>query len=206
MAVYFKRVAQRFVDLGLTCHDPFGELWTSQDLDLGVSFEKVLRRAKKKKKETEKKGSKKKEGEYDVTTSEVWVNGLKARRGVIAKAVNAAAAAASDGAAASGAAGAAASVSIPSLVIARMDVSDESPPSSFNINLASLPSLVIFPAKDKGAPYRFFSGVAKVTLVFFCSMNRLSDIMTLSVSIFSDGLTQGGRDDEVGCIRVYERK
>ena len=51
---------------------------------------------------------------------------------------------------------------IKSLVVARMDVTDESPPPFLKLQLPSLPSLVMFPAKDKGPPFRFFSGIAKV--------------------------------------------
>jgi hypothetical protein len=50
----------------------------------------------------------------------------------------------------------------PSLVVARMDVTDESPPGDLGFRLTTLPSLVILPAKDKSQPYRYFSGVAKV--------------------------------------------
>jgi len=48
------------------------------------------------------------------------------------------------------------------LVVARMDVTDEAPPADLQFQIASLPALVILPAKDKAPPYRYFSGVAKV--------------------------------------------
>lgn len=49
-----------------------------------------------------------------------------------------------------------------SVVVARMDVTDESPPPRLHFALASLPALVLLPAHDKQPPYRYFSGVAKV--------------------------------------------
>lgn len=49
-----------------------------------------------------------------------------------------------------------------SVVVARMDVTDESPPPRLHFALASLPALVLLPARDKQPPYRYFSGVAKV--------------------------------------------
>ena len=49
-----------------------------------------------------------------------------------------------------------------SLVIARMDVSDESPPSHLNLMESALPILVLLPAYAKHPPWSFYSGVGKV--------------------------------------------
>merc|ERR1712153_192750 len=49
-----------------------------------------------------------------------------------------------------------------SLLVARMDVTDEVPPTRLNLQLESLPALVMFPANDKEPPFHLFSGVAKV--------------------------------------------
>ncbi|KAJ1432618.1 hypothetical protein B484DRAFT_313858, partial [Ochromonadaceae sp. CCMP2298] len=51
---------------------------------------------------------------------------------------------------------------LPSLTIARMDVSQESPPASLNLMQGALPIMVMVPAMDKGPPFTFFSGVSKV--------------------------------------------
>ena len=55
---------------------------------------------------------------------------------------------------------------IKSLTIARMDVSDESPPAHLNLMVSDLPILVLLPAAlgegGKTAPWYFFSGVGKV--------------------------------------------
>mmetsp|Transcript_26543 Transcript_26543/g.54349 ORF Transcript_26543/g.54349 Transcript_26543/m.54349 type:complete len:301 (-) Transcript_26543:195-1097(-) len=148
MAVYYKRVYQRLCsDLGLCSHDPFGEVWRLADVDLARDLDtQVLPEAKKQLKRAR---------------SPVWRECLKARRRVLlANLGNQANATAADAAAA--AAGPTKAAAVPNLVIARMDVSDEAPPNHFNFNLKTLPALVILPAKDKGQPYRFFSGVAKV--------------------------------------------
>jgi len=49
-----------------------------------------------------------------------------------------------------------------SVTVARMDVTDESPPPRLHFALKSLPALVLLPAHDRQPPYRYFSGVAKV--------------------------------------------
>ena len=49
---------------------------------------------------------------------------------------------------------------VPSLVVARYDLSDGTPPPP-DLQLAALPAVVLLPARDKGPPYRWFSGVGK---------------------------------------------
>ena len=49
---------------------------------------------------------------------------------------------------------------IKSVVIARMDVSDENPPVEGLVS--DLPTLVLMPAYDKVPPFQFYSGLAKV--------------------------------------------
>jgi hypothetical protein len=43
---------------------------------------------------------------------------------------------------------------IPSLVVARMDVTHDYPPTELGINLRSLPTIMFFPANNKAPPYR----------------------------------------------------
>jgi hypothetical protein len=58
---------------------------------------------------------------------------------------------------------------IPTLEIARMDVSDESPPGYLNLMVGPLPLLVMIPAGNKHPPWNFFSGIGKVQpMVLFC--------------------------------------
>lgn len=49
-----------------------------------------------------------------------------------------------------------------SLVIARMDVTDESPPAYLNLMEGQLPLMVMLPAFTKYPPWNFYSGVGKV--------------------------------------------
>ena len=66
-------------------------------------------------------------------------------------------------------------LNIPSLVIARMDVSDESPPPELNLMVAELPIVVLLQAssnqegsdsnRGKEGPFAFFSGVGKVQVM-----------------------------------------
>eukprot|EP01038_Epipyxis_sp_PR26KG_P007679 gene7679-10449_t len=51
---------------------------------------------------------------------------------------------------------------IPTLTIARMDVSIESPPAYLNLMVGALPILVMLPASQKYPPWNFYSGVGKV--------------------------------------------
>jgi hypothetical protein len=51
---------------------------------------------------------------------------------------------------------------ITSLVVARMDVTDDAPPPKLNLLQHPLPLLVLLPADDKFPPWNFFSGVGKV--------------------------------------------
>ncbi|CAM9811061.1 unnamed protein product [Discosporangium mesarthrocarpum] len=51
---------------------------------------------------------------------------------------------------------------ISTMVIAAMDVTQETPPPKQGIHLPRLPAILLLPAQDKGPPYRFFSGIGKV--------------------------------------------
>lgn len=51
---------------------------------------------------------------------------------------------------------------IDSLVVARMDVTDDSPPPRLNLLTHDLPLLVLLPADDKTPPWNYYSGVGKV--------------------------------------------
>lgn len=46
---------------------------------------------------------------------------------------------------------------IPSLVIARMDLTEETPPPNLRLQFQTLPALVMFPAHDKQPPFRYES-------------------------------------------------
>ena len=50
----------------------------------------------------------------------------------------------------------------PSLVIARMDITNQSPPAHLNLLQGNLPELVMLPAGAKYAPWAYYSGVGKV--------------------------------------------
>lgn len=45
-------------------------------------------------------------------------------------------------------------LSIPSVLVAAMDVTEEIPPPELMITIPSLPALLLFPGNDKGPPYR----------------------------------------------------
>ena len=49
-------------------------------------------------------------------------------------------------------------LSIDSLVIARMDLTDASPPPGLNLVSGSLPLVIMFPAGQKIAPWTYYSG------------------------------------------------
>ena len=54
-------------------------------------------------------------------------------------------------------------LNIPTLLIARMDVTDEAPPADLNLmSTGSLPIVVMLPADDKRPPWTFYSGVGKI--------------------------------------------
>eukprot|EP00981_Chlorochromonas_danica_P004016 scaffold766_cov167-Ochromonas_danica.AAC.4 len=53
-------------------------------------------------------------------------------------------------------------LAIPSLVVARMDVTDEAPPAHYHMMVGPLPLMIMVPAGKKQAPWTFFSGVGKV--------------------------------------------
>ena len=51
---------------------------------------------------------------------------------------------------------------IKSLVVARMDVTNDTPPAHLNLLQQTLPLLVLLPADDKSPPWNYYSGVGKV--------------------------------------------
>jgi len=51
---------------------------------------------------------------------------------------------------------------IKSLVVARMDVSNEAPPGELNMLVSALPLVLLVPAEDKSPPWLYYSGVSKV--------------------------------------------
>jgi len=51
---------------------------------------------------------------------------------------------------------------IPSLVITRMDVTNEAPPADMNLMQGTLPILVMLRANEKQPPWNFYSGLGKV--------------------------------------------
>ena len=55
-------------------------------------------------------------------------------------------------------------LAIPSLVIARMDVSSETPPPELNMlnSQAALPVVILVPADAKQPPWNFYGGVGKM--------------------------------------------
>lgn len=53
-------------------------------------------------------------------------------------------------------------MAIPTLVVARMDCTEESPPAELNLLVGPLPLLLLFPASEKHRPWLFYSGVGKV--------------------------------------------
>jgi hypothetical protein len=55
-----------------------------------------------------------------------------------------------------------ADLNITSLVVARMDVTDDAPPSRLNLLQHTLPVVMLLTAEDKNPPWNFYSGVGKV--------------------------------------------
>lgn len=55
-----------------------------------------------------------------------------------------------------------ADLKINSLVVARMDVTDDAPPAKYNLLQHALPTVVLLTAEDKNPPWNFYSGVGKV--------------------------------------------
>jgi len=55
-----------------------------------------------------------------------------------------------------------ADLKIESLVVARMDVSNDAPPPHLNLLVHDLPLLVFLPSDDKTPPWNYYSGVGKV--------------------------------------------
>ena len=55
-------------------------------------------------------------------------------------------------------------LNIPSLVIARMDVSDESPPPEYSLmpSHVALPIVIFMPADAKHPPWNYYTGVGKM--------------------------------------------
>ena len=62
-------------------------------------------------------------------------------------------------------------LSINSLVIARMDLTEASPPPTLNLVSGSLPLVIMFPAGQKMAPWTYYSGTS---LFFFFSVDSYS--------------------------------
>ena len=50
-------------------------------------------------------------------------------------------------------------LNVPSLVVARMDLTDESPPPHLGLVVGDLPLLVMLPAGSKSAPWTYYSGI-----------------------------------------------
>jgi hypothetical protein len=53
-------------------------------------------------------------------------------------------------------------LNISSLVVARMDVTDDAPPAKLNLLQHALPVVVFLSAEDKNPPWLYYSGVGKV--------------------------------------------
>ena len=53
-------------------------------------------------------------------------------------------------------------LAIPTLTIARMDVTHDAPPAELNLMVGKLPILVMIPATNKYPPWIFYSGISKV--------------------------------------------
>lgn len=53
-------------------------------------------------------------------------------------------------------------LNLPHLVIARMDITNESPPAELNLIVGPLPILVMIPAGAKQPPWTFYSGIGKM--------------------------------------------
>lgn len=68
---------------------------------------------------------------------------------------------------------------IPNLVIARMDVTNESPPKNLNILVGKLPILAMINAGQKFPPYKFYSGVGKVQSLMKWVSQEVSEPVTL---------------------------
>ena len=60
-----------------------------------------------------------------------------------------------------------ADLAIPSLVIARMDVTSEAPPPELNLMVGRLPLIVVLPAGAKHPPWTFYSGLGKVQQMMY---------------------------------------
>jgi hypothetical protein len=84
---------------------------------------------------------------------------------------------------------------VPTLTIARMDVSHESPPKEMNLMVGPLPVLAMIPASDKNPPWTFYSGrcAAPGVLLSMLTLAWLSLCPT-----FWYRHQQGAADDEVG--------
>ena len=54
-------------------------------------------------------------------------------------------------------------LNIPSLVVARMDVTEEAPPAEYGMipSMASLPLVLLLPADNKKPPWNYYTGMHK---------------------------------------------
>ena len=62
---------------------------------------------------------------------------------------------------------------ISSLVIARMDLTDESPPTHMGLVVGNLPIVVILPAGSKIPPWTFYSGLFDFLIFFLAFLCQL---------------------------------
>lgn len=73
-------------------------------------------------------------------------------------------------------------LSIESLVIARMDLTDASPPPHLNLVSGSLPLVIMFPAGQKMAPWTYYSGLSFFSFPSFYSV--LTSVNLYPVTVF----------------------
>lgn len=66
-------------------------------------------------------------------------------------------------------------LSINSLVIARMDLTEASPPPTLNLVSGSLPLVIMFPAGQKMAPWTYYSGLSFFFLIYSYSISMHLD-------------------------------
>ena len=53
-------------------------------------------------------------------------------------------------------------LSVSTLTIARMDITDQTPPAELNMLVGPLPLILLVPAAEKRPPWLFYSGVGKI--------------------------------------------
>jgi thioredoxin-like negative regulator of GroEL len=74
---------------------------------------------------------------------------------------------------------------IPTLTIARMDVSHESPPKEMNLMVGKLPLVVMIPASDKNPPWTFYSGRYFVVLIAHIACVLLVAMIAVPMSVYA---------------------